>query len=70
VRYKQRREALERQVRDMEADPKGAHEVRRGTERALEEADVTINKLWRDVLRLEEENTVMVQQIVDLSKGL
>jgi hypothetical protein len=38
VRYKQGREALERQVRDLEADLKGAHEVRRGAERALEEA--------------------------------
>jgi hypothetical protein len=29
VRYKQGREALECQVRDLEADLKGAHEVRR-----------------------------------------
>jgi chromosome segregation ATPase len=70
VRYKQGREALEHQVWDLEADLKGVHEVHRGTECALEEADVTIDTLRRDVLRLEEENAVMVQQIVDLSKGL
>jgi hypothetical protein len=34
--------------------------VRRGVERALVEADAMINTLWRDVLRLEEENAVMV----------
>jgi hypothetical protein len=43
VRYKQGREALELQVRDLEAELKGAHEVRRGAERALAEADATIN---------------------------
>jgi hypothetical protein len=48
VRYKQGREALERQVRDVEAELKGAHEVRRGTERSLAEADATINSLRRD----------------------
>jgi septal ring factor EnvC (AmiA/AmiB activator) len=62
VRYKQGREALERQVRDLEAELKGVHEVRRGTERALAEADATINSLRCDVQRLEEENSVMVQQ--------
>jgi hypothetical protein len=67
VRYKQGREALERQVRDLEVDLKGAHEVRRGAERALVEADATINSLRRYALRLEEENTVMVQQIVEIS---
>jgi hypothetical protein len=45
VRYKQGREALERQVRDLEADLKGAQEVRRGAERALAEADATISSL-------------------------
>jgi chromosome segregation ATPase len=70
VRYKQGRETLERQVRDLEGELKGAHEVRRGTERALAEADATINTLRRDVLRLEEENAVMVQQIVDISREL
>jgi chromosome segregation ATPase len=35
VRYKQGRETLERQVRDLEAKLKGAHKVRRGAERAL-----------------------------------
>jgi hypothetical protein len=70
VRYKQGREALERQVRDLEVDLKGAHEVHRGAERALAEADATVNSLWRDALRLEEENTVMVQQIVEISREL
>jgi hypothetical protein len=27
----------------------GAHEVHRGAERTLAEADATINSLWRDV---------------------
>jgi hypothetical protein len=36
----------------------------------LEETDATMNALQRDILRLEEENAVMVQQIVDLTKGL
>jgi hypothetical protein len=70
VRYKQGREALERQVRDLEVDLKGAHEVRRGAERALAEADATINMLRRDTLRLEEVNMVMVQQIVEISREL
>jgi hypothetical protein len=70
ARYKQGREALERQVRDLEVDLKGAHEVRWGTERALAEADATIDTLRRDVSRLEEENAAMVLQIVELSRGL
>jgi hypothetical protein len=49
---------------------KGAHEVRRGAERALAEADATIDTLWRDVTRLEEENSAMVHQIVELSREL
>jgi chromosome segregation ATPase len=61
VRYKQGREVLERQVWDLEAELKGAHEVHRGTERALAEADATINSLRRDAQRLEEENSAMVQ---------
>jgi chromosome segregation ATPase len=61
ARYKQTRDTLERKVRDLEAELKWAHEVRRGAEHALEEADVTIDTLRRDVLRLEEENVVMVQ---------
>jgi multidrug resistance efflux pump len=47
-RYKQGREALERQVRDLEADLRRAHEVRRGAERVLEETDATMNALQRD----------------------
>jgi hypothetical protein len=70
VSYKQGREALERQVRDLEVELKGAHEVRRGIERALAEADAMINTLRCDALRLEEENTVMVQQIVEISQEL
>jgi hypothetical protein len=46
VRYKQGREALERQVRDLEVELKGTHEVRRGVERALAEADATIDTLF------------------------
>jgi hypothetical protein len=34
--------------------------VRRAAERALEEANATINMLRCDALRLKEENTVMV----------
>jgi translation initiation factor IF-2 len=60
VRYKQGREALERQVRDLEAESKGAHEVRQGAECALAEDDATINSLQGDAQRLEEENSVMV----------
>jgi hypothetical protein len=70
VRYKQGRETLERQVRDLEAELKGAHEVRRGAERALAGADATISTLQGDVRRLEKENSVMVHQIVELSQEL
>jgi hypothetical protein len=45
VRNKQGCKALERQVRDLEVDLKGAHEVRRGAEPALAEANATINSL-------------------------
>jgi chromosome segregation ATPase len=69
-RYKQGREALERQVQDLEADLRKVHEVRRGAERALEETEAMMNALQRDISRLEEENEVMVQQIMDLTKGL
>jgi chromosome segregation ATPase len=70
VRYKQGREALEREVRDLEAELKGAHEVRRGAERALAKVDATINSLWRDVQRLEEENSATVLQVVEISREL
>jgi hypothetical protein len=43
--YKQKRETLECQVHDLEAELKGAHEVHQGTERALAEADATITSL-------------------------
>jgi hypothetical protein len=36
----------------------------------LAEADATINSLWHDVQRLEEENSVMVQQVVEISREL
>jgi predicted nucleic acid-binding Zn-ribbon protein len=70
VRYKQGREVLERQVRDLEAELKGAHEVHRGAERALAEGDATINSLRRDAQRLEEENSATVQQVVEISREL
>jgi hypothetical protein len=60
ARYKQGREALEHQVRDLEANLKGEHEVHRGAERAFVEADATIDTLRHDVWWLEEENMVMV----------
>jgi hypothetical protein len=69
-RFKQGRETLERQVRDLEAELRGAHEVRRGTERALAEADATIASLRRDVQRLEEENSATVLQVVEVSREL
>jgi hypothetical protein len=68
--YKQRRETLERQVRDLEAELKGAHEVRRGAERALAESNATIASLRRDVQRLEEENSVSALQGVEISGEL
>jgi chromosome segregation ATPase len=70
VRYKQGRETLERQVRDLEVELKGVHEVCRGAKIALAEANATINTLRCDALRLEEENTVMVQQIMEISREL
>jgi hypothetical protein len=36
----------------------------------LAKADVTINSLRRDTQRLEEENSVMVQQIMEISREL
>jgi hypothetical protein len=45
--------------------------VRRGAERALAEADATIDTLWRhDVSRQEEESAAMVLQIVELTREL
>jgi hypothetical protein len=70
VRYKQGCKALECQVRDLEVDLKGVHAVHRGAERALAEADATINSLRRNALRLEEENMVMVQPIMEISREL
>jgi hypothetical protein len=48
VRHKQGRETLERQVRDLETELRGAHEVHRGAERTPTEADATITSLQRD----------------------
>jgi hypothetical protein len=70
ARYKQVRDTLERKIRDLEAELKGAHEVRRGAERALAEADARIRTLQGDVRRLEEESSTMVQQIVEISREL
>jgi hypothetical protein len=68
-RYKQGREALERQVRDhLEVELRRVHKVCKGAERALEETDATMNALQHDTSQLEEENEVMVQQIVGLQE--
>jgi hypothetical protein len=69
-RYKQGREALERQVRDLEAELRRAHEARRGIERALEQADAAMNALQRETSWIGEENEAMVQQIMGLTKEL
>jgi hypothetical protein len=68
--YKQKRELLERWVRKLEAELKGAHEVRQGAEHALAEANATIASLWRDVQRLEEENSASALQGVEMSGEL
>jgi hypothetical protein len=68
VRYKQGRETLERQVRDLETELRGAHELRRGAERALADADATIASLWRDMQRLEVENSATALQVVEVSR--
>jgi hypothetical protein len=70
VRYKRGRENLEHQVRDLETELKGVHEVHRGAERALAKADATIASLRRDVQRLEEENLASVLQGVETSREL
>jgi acetolactate synthase regulatory subunit len=44
--------------------------VRRGAERALAEANATINSLRRDVQRLEGENSTTVLQVVEISREL
>jgi chromosome segregation ATPase len=44
--------------------------VRRGAERTLAEADATINSLRHDMQRLKEENSVMVQQMAEISQEL
>jgi chromosome segregation ATPase len=69
-RFKQGRETLERQVRDLETELRGAHEVCRGAERALADADATIALLRRDVQRLEEENSATALQVVEVSREL
>jgi hypothetical protein len=69
-RFKQGCETLECPVRDLEAELRGAHEVRRGAERTLAEADATIASLRHDVQRLEEENSVMALQVVEVSREL
>jgi hypothetical protein len=68
--YKQKCKALECQVRDMEAELKGAHKVHQGVERTLAEANATIATLWRDVQRLEEENSASALQGVEMSGEL
>jgi hypothetical protein len=44
--------------------------VCQGAERALAEADATIDSLRRDVQRLEEENSMSVLQVVEISREL
>jgi acetolactate synthase regulatory subunit len=61
---------LERQVRDLETKLRRVHEVRRGAERALAEADATVASLRHDVQRLEEENLASVLQGVETSREL
>jgi hypothetical protein len=39
-----------------------------GAERALEHTDATMNTLQRETSRIEEENDVMVQRIMGLTK--
>jgi hypothetical protein len=68
--YKQKRETLECQVRNLETELRGAHEVRRGAERALAEADATITSLRHDVHRLEEENSASALQGMEISGEL
>jgi hypothetical protein len=68
--YKQKHETLERQVRDLETELRGAHEVRWGAERALAEADATIASLRRDVQRLEEENSASALQGMEMAGEL
>jgi hypothetical protein len=41
-----------------------------GTERALAEADATIASLRHDVQRLEEENSVSVLKVMEISREL
>jgi chromosome segregation ATPase len=69
-RFKQGCETLECQVHDLEAELRGAHEVCRGAERALAEANATIASLRCEVQRLEEENLVTVLQVVEVSREL
>jgi chromosome segregation ATPase len=70
ARYKQGRETLERQVRDLEVELKGAHEVHRGAEHALADVDAMIDTLRLDISRIKEENVAMVQQIVEIYREL
>jgi uncharacterized membrane protein YgcG len=70
VMYKQKHETLERQVRDLETELRGAHEVHWGAKRTLAKADATIASLWHDMQRLEEENLASVMQGMETSREL
>jgi multidrug resistance efflux pump len=59
-RYKQNRDTLEHQVRDLEAELKRAVESRRGAERALEMSTITLDDVHADMERVEQENEAMV----------
>jgi septal ring factor EnvC (AmiA/AmiB activator) len=69
-RYKQKQQALECQVRDLEVELRKAHEARRGAERTLEQASAMMDVLHHDLSRIKLENEAMVQQIVGLTKEL
>jgi septal ring factor EnvC (AmiA/AmiB activator) len=68
--YKQKQAALERQVCDLEAELRKAHEVRRGTKRTLEQASAMMDMLHHELSQIKLENEAMVQQIMGLTKEL
>jgi hypothetical protein len=50
--FKQKQEALEHQVRDLEVELRRAHESRRGAERTLEQASATMDALHHELLQI------------------
>jgi DNA repair exonuclease SbcCD ATPase subunit len=59
--FNQKRDTLERQVGNLEAELKRANESRRGAEQALKKASSTLDELHRELTRIELENEAMVQ---------